>query len=138
NTAPPHSKTLAAADLPRRVRAALEHLNGLAADTLGRQLEAMLSDFEQQLFKLAEQARNPALQAGYFETLRRVRLHRSDLAPHFMAGIESALAAIRDPDRSADDSAAEPDFDELRLVDDSEVSEESVLQGIALKHESRA
>ncbi len=136
--APAHSKTLASADLPRRVRAALERLNGLASDALGRQLEAMLSDFEQQLFKLAEQARNPALQADYFETLRRVRLHRSDLAPHFMAGLESGLAAIRDADATGDDPASELDFDELRLVEDAEVSEESVLKRIAARHESRA
>ncbi len=138
NHAPPHSRTLAGADLPRRVRAALERLNDLASDTLGRQLEAMLSDFEQQLFKLAEQARNPGLQAGYFETLRRVRLHRSDLAPHFMAGLESALAAIREPEADEEAAASELGFDELRLVDDSEVSEDGVLHGIATKHESRA
>lgn len=139
-TAPPsHSKSLASADLPRRVRAALERLFALGSDTLSRQLDLMLSDFEQQLFKLAEQARNPALQAGYFETLRRVRLHRSDVVPHFLGGLEEALAGIRDPAASPEDgTGGSLDFDELRLVDDSEVSEEGVLRNIALRHESRA
>lgn len=138
NTIPHPHRNLATADLPRRVRAALERLFALTSDSLGRQLENMLSDFEQQLFKLAEQARNPALQAGYFETLRKVRLHRGDLAPRFMGGLEAALASIREPSAEAVDTPEQVDLNELRLVDDAEVSEDGVLNNIASRHESRA
>lgn len=139
NTIPHPHRNLASAELPRRVRAALERLYALASDSFGRQLESMLTEFEQQLFKLADQARNPALQAGYFETLRKVRLHRAQLAPRFMAGLETALATIREPAaEDATEASDHGDFDDLRLVDDAEVSEATVLAGIASRHESRA
>ncbi|MCF7223836.1 DUF1631 family protein [Marilutibacter chinensis] len=138
NTIPLRNRNLASADLPRRVRAALERLYALASDNFGRQLESMLSDFEQQLFRLAEQARNPALQSGYFETLRKVRLHRAALTPRFMAGLETGLAAIREPATGPSGVEEPVVHDELRLVDDAEVSEASVLTSIASRHESRA
>ena len=47
------STSLASAALPRRVREVLEDLYALLADELARQLERMLVDYEQQLFRLA-------------------------------------------------------------------------------------
>ena len=54
----PHApQTLATAILPRRPRRVLEHVLNTASDELERLLTAMLIDFEQQLFRLADHAR---------------------------------------------------------------------------------
>jgi len=130
--------TLASAVLPRRVRRVLEHLYALASDELARSLERMLAEFEQQLFRMADHARNPGLQAMHFETLRTVRQNRADLIPYFLGGLEAALATIRDPARRAAAAPAAVQFADLRLVDDHELSEDSVLRGIATRHEARS
>ncbi|UJB18205.1 MULTISPECIES: DUF1631 family protein [Lysobacter] len=136
--------TLATAALPRRVRRLLEQLYALVSDETAPQLERMLAEFEQQLFRQADQARNPGLQSGYLETLRLVRLRRSDLIPRYLLALESSLTRLRDPGRDAAGGVsrlaanAAPVFRELRLVDDSEVDESTVLRSIASRHESRA
>ncbi|MGO1071992.1 DUF1631 family protein [Lysobacter sp. CA199] len=143
--------TLATAALPRRVRRLLEQLYALVSDEMAPQLERMLAEFEQQLFRQADQARNPGLQSGYLETLRLVRLRRSDLIPRYLLGLEEALTRLRGTGTGAAGAkgsgaagiahpvaGAAPAFRELRLVDDSEVDETTVLRGIASRHESRA
>ena len=78
----------------------------------------MLGEFEQQLFKHADQARNPAQQAQHLETLRTARLNRADLVPHFLALLEGALTTVRDPaPRAGQPPAALPTFRDLRLVE---------------------
>ncbi|MDQ3618153.1 MAG: DUF1631 domain-containing protein [Pseudomonadota bacterium] len=133
------SATLESAALPRRVHSALEHLYALVSEELERQLERMLSDFEQQLLRLAEQSRNNSLQAHYFENVRCIRQNRADLVPRYLNDLEAALTRIRDPlpMRPGAHELA-PNFEELRLLDDSEVSEQGVLHSIALRHDSRA
>src|SRR3546814_1349637 len=54
--------TLAAAAFPRRVRRLLEGILEYASDEMERILGATLNDAEQQLFKLAEQARSNEVQ----------------------------------------------------------------------------
>ena len=133
--------TLASANLPRRVRRVLEHLLSMASDEMARLLGQMLNDFEQQLFRLADHARNPGLQSGYMDTLRILRLNRADLVPRYLMGLEAALAAVREaPTRGiAPTSAAGPvPFRNLSLVDDAAMDEEAVLRGIAMRHEARA
>lgn len=133
--------TLASANLPRRVRRVLEHLLSMASDEMARLLGQMLNDFEQQLFRLADHARNPGLQSGYMDTLRILRLNRADLVPRYLMGLEATLAGVRDP--SGRSAAATPasgpvPFRNLSLVDDAAMDEEAVLRGIAMRHESRA
>ena len=131
--------TLATANLPRRVRRVLDHLLSLVSDEMARHLGNMLNDFEQQLFRLADHARNPGLQAGYMETLRTMRLNRADLVPRYLIGLEASLASIRDGSaRSAATEATPPPFRHLSLVDDDSMDEESLLRDIAMRHESRA
>ena len=133
-------KTLATTTLPRRVRRVLEHLLNAASEELERHLSTTLSDLEQRLFRLSEQARNPALQAGYMQTLRTLRTNRSDLVPRFMAGLEASLASIDRPAQAvaADENAAPSSFPHLSLVDETDMDEEMVLRGIAARQESRA
>lgn len=132
--------TLASARLPRRVRRALEQVYTLAADDMARGLERMLAEFEQQLFRQADQAVLPAQQQGYFDTLRLVRQNRADLIPRFLSGLEAALAEIRAPesDEVTEAPEARAHFGELRLVDNHEIEEGSALRAIAARHEARA
>ncbi|QNP39751.1 DUF1631 family protein [Lysobacter solisilvae (ex Woo and Kim 2020)] len=129
--------TLASATLPRRVRRALEQVYNLAADEMARALERMLAEFEQQQFRLADQAANPGQQQAYFDTLRLVRQNRADLIPEFLSGLEAALAGIREPVPQQGKPAAPMHFGSLRLVEDHELDEEAVLRSIASRHESR-
>ena len=77
--APP--ATLASANLPRRVRRVMDHLLSLVSDEMARHLSQMLNELEQQLFRLADHARNPGIQAGHMETLRTLRLNPSGTSP---------------------------------------------------------
>src|SRR5688572_14794217 len=133
--------TLASANLPRRVRRVLEHLLTLVSDEMARHLSQMLNELEQQLFRLADHARNPGIQAQHMETLRTLRLNRSDLVPRYLIGLEAALAGIRDPrtpSRLGVTGVAQASFRNLSLVDDDSMDEDSVLRDVALRHESRA
>lgn len=124
--------------LPRRVHRALEHLYALVSEELERQLERMLTELEQQLFRQAEQARSSNLQAEHFEALRNLRQHRDELVPRYMSALESALNRLREPAQPGDDAATPLPFSQMRLLDDSEISEDSLLRSIGLRHESRA
>ena len=131
--------TLASAALPQRVRRVLEHLYALVSDEMSRQLEAMLGEFEQQLFKHADLARNPAQQASHLETLRTTRLNRADLVPRYLALVESELTTIRDPvGAPLESSGSAPAFRDLKLVEHGEVDESLLLRTIAARQESRA
>ena len=90
-------RTLASAGLPRRVRKTLEHALSLVSVELDNNLGAMLQEFEQELFRLADLARNPGAESGYMQTLRTLRMNRADLIPRFMQEVEAGLAAIRSP-----------------------------------------
>ncbi|MFC7301316.1 DUF1631 domain-containing protein [Cognatiluteimonas weifangensis] len=141
-TDPSAPQTLATATLPRRVRRVLEHLLNTASDELERHLTAMLAEFEQQLFRLADHARNPGVESTHLQTLRTLRLNRSDLVPRFMVGLEASLAALgRGPAQVAGTAGADTaagTFHHLRLVDDAELDEDAVLRDIAVRQESRA
>jgi hypothetical protein len=129
--------TLASAQLPRRVRRALEQVYNLVSDEMARALERMLAEFEQQQFRHADQAPNPGLQQAHFDTLRLLRQNRADLIPEFLGGLEAALAGIRDPAPTADTATRRLTFNDLRLIEDHELDEGSVLRAIASRHESR-
>lgn len=129
--------TLASAQLPRRVRRALEQVYNLVADEMARALERMLAEFEQQQFRHADQAANPGVQQSHFDTLRLLRQNRADLIPEYLGGLEAALAGIRDPSPVADTTTRRLTFNDLRLIEDHELDEGSVLRAIASRHESR-
>ncbi|HWI23847.1 MAG TPA: DUF1631 domain-containing protein, partial [Lysobacter sp.] len=124
------------------MRRVLEHLLALLSDEMARHLGQMLNELEQQLFRLADHARNPGIQSGHMETLRTVRLNRADLVPRYLMGLEAALAGVRDPRAPLaaqhTGSARHVPFQNLSLVDDESMDEDSVLRDIALRYESRA
>jgi hypothetical protein len=115
----------------------MEQVYNLVADEMARALEKMLAEFEQQQFRQADQAANPGLQQAYFDTLRLVRQNRADLIPEFLSGLEASLAGIRNPTPLAGERVRHVSFSDLRLVEDHEIDEGSVLRAIASRHESR-
>lgn len=137
STASPR-ETSAAEALPPRVRQLLAQVLRLLTPEINRELERLLVTLEQDVYGQAELARNPALQSGYMDTLRKLRLHRDQFAPAFLKGLEVALMGIRESASHHDEAPEAPSYDSLRLVDHNEISEDSVLSAIALRHESRA
>ena len=133
-------RSLATAVLPQRVRATLEELYALVADEMAPQLERMLVDYEQQLFRLADRARNQSMQGMHFEALRALRQNRADLVPLFLIALEGSLSRLREAATPAAAAAevAPMVFRDMRLIDHAEASEDTVLRTMAMRQESRA
>lgn len=131
--------TLASRPFPPRVRRLLEGILEYATDELERGLSATLNEVEQQLFKLAEQARSNEVQQACFESLRAVKRSRSDFTPRYMIGLEAALAGIKDDQGTAAARASQTSpTGELGLVEEREMEENAVLYSIASRAEVRA
>ncbi|HET9834781.1 MAG TPA: DUF1631 family protein [Rhodanobacteraceae bacterium] len=120
------------ADLAPRVRTLLEEQLAECGARVEPMLRAGLTEFEQQLFKLAEQSRNNAEQQTAFESLREVKRNRADAAPQLLLSLERRLAALGM--RSVDAPRAR--FD-LALVDHDEFDEAVALDDIATRTELR-
>lgn len=133
-------RSLATADLPRRVRTTLDTALALVSVELDPYLTALLDEYEQQLFRLAERARHPGSESAYVQALRSFRANRSDLVPQFMLELEAGLAALRSAPAAG--SAQEPVLPGpdhvLGLVDDSMLDEDTLLREIASRQEGRA
>lgn len=119
-------------DLPARVRTLLEEQLAECGARLEPTLRASLTELEQQLFKLAEQARNNAEQQTAFESLREVKRNRADAAPRLLLTLERRLATLGV--RST--TAPRANFD-LSLVDHDEFDEAVTLEDIATRAELR-
>ena len=138
---PGSPRTLAAAQLPRRVRRILERALGLFSEDVERHLVTAIGEYEEELFRFAE--RGTATSGGridYLQTLRAVRMSRHDLVPRFMQLIEAGVASIRRPPVAAPTvvPAAPVNFRNLSLVDQSVMDEGTVLHEIAARQESRS
>lgn len=137
---PPHASapTLASRPLPDRVRGLLGGILEYASDEIERTLVGMLNEFEQQLFKYAEQARSNIVQTRWLEAQRLVKRTRPDLVPRFLISLEAELASVRDP---AGPKALIGGFrfnrDELALVDNLEMDEATVLTEVSGRIEVR-
>ncbi|TKS53319.1 DUF1631 domain-containing protein [Luteimonas yindakuii] len=137
---PATPSSLASAGLPPRVRKVLDRSLHLVSEELDHGLTRMLDEFERELFRLADLARNPGAESGYMQTLRSFRLNRSDLVPRFMVGIERALAAIRRPAPAHAETSArgEVSFRNLSLVETAVMDEGTVLREVGSRQEGRA
>ena len=131
---------LAAADLPRRVRQALDAALRLVSAELDPYLALLLDEYEQELFRLGERARHPGSESAYVQSLRTFRAGRSDLVPQFMLELEAGLAGIRaaPAPEPAHAPAAPVAGRVLSLVDDSMIDEDTLLREIATRQEGRA
>ncbi|MGX5731017.1 DUF1631 domain-containing protein [Pseudoxanthomonas beigongshangi] len=129
--------SLASASLPPRVRKLLRGFFEHIASDVIQSLNAMLPEYEQALFKQAEQARSDNRQAEFFNNLRAFQRNRGEFVPHFMFALEAELAAVRTP-RTHAPAATGIEFRTLTLVEDAAMDEEIVLSDIARRHEARA
>ena len=140
-TRPPTSAaaptTIASSALPPRVRRVLQGLYDHIATDFVASLNGMLVEFEQQLFKQAEQARNNNAQAQIFVDLRSLQKNRVELVPQYMFALESELAAIRSARPAGEQPQARLDYQTLTLVEDAAMDQEIVLREVARRHEQR-
>jgi len=124
--------------LPDRVRVLLGGILEYSSDEIERTLVAMLNEFEQQLFKYAEQARSNMVQIRWLEAQRLVKRTRPDLVPRFLIALEAELACIKDPPGA---KPAATNFrntrGELSLVDNLDMDEATVLAEISSRAEVR-
>lgn len=123
-------------DFPPRVRTLVEGVLALAGGQLERSISLSLTECEQQLFKLAEKARNSNEQHDVFESLREIKRARADVAPRYLLHVESSLAQLGEERRSAAADAL-PRFTELALVETRDLEENITLQEISAKAEIR-
>ncbi len=136
---PPPPRSLAAAGLPPRVRRTLERALSFVSNELDGGLSSLVSEFEQELFRLADHARNPGLESGYMATLRAFRANRADLVPRFLLALEGSIAAIRTPSPPPPPTPLDTaSFGPLSLVEDTVMDEGTVLREIASRQEGRA
>ncbi|MEO8672213.1 MAG: DUF1631 domain-containing protein [Tahibacter sp.] len=122
--------------LPPRTRSLLEGILGLTGGLLERTISLALTEYEQQLFKLAEKSRNSNDQQNVFESLREVKRGRADVAPRFMIYLESSLARL-DEGHKPEVPATPRRFQDLALVETRDLEENIALQEIATKAEIR-
>jgi hypothetical protein len=136
-------RNLVSAGLPRRVRRTLERALSLFAGELEPLLVGAISEFEEELFRMAERYGAYGGTADHMQTLRVVRLNRHDFVPRFMQLLESGLAGLRvsnaqAPVSMAPSGGARLTFQNLTLVDQGVMDEGAVLHEIASRQESRA
>ncbi|GAA4859773.1 DUF1631 domain-containing protein [Luteimonas vadosa] len=106
---------------------------------LDHSLRVLLDEFERELFRLADTARNPGNESAYMQTLRTFRMHRADLVPHLMVELEASVAAIRHKVAPAQQSESQVQgFQTLSLVEDVTLDEDVVLRDVAVRQEARS
>lgn len=129
--------SLAQRAFPRRVRAVLEGVLDYVSDQLDRGLVTTMNELEQQLFKMADQARSSEVQKHCLEALREIKRGRADLTPRFLLALEAALATIKDPPKR-DPAPERPITSQtMSLVEDVVMDENTTLHEIASRAEIR-
>lgn len=138
STADSGHATLSTRAFPRRVRTLLEGIFELITVEMDRGLTATLDGLEQQLFKLAEQARSNEMQLRCLEALGSVKRGRFDLMPRFIAAVESSLAIVRDTQKADPKSTDSITFNDLALVAETDMDETTLLHEISARAEMKA
>lgn len=129
--------SLRKASLPPRPRGVLEAILAKAGPILEEGLVNSLNDFDQQLFRLAEQARSNDAQQRCFEALRELRRGRTDVGPRFLLAFEARLAKIRDADARSQRASVADGKSAMSLIDEAEFEQSLALQDIASKADIR-
>ena len=120
------------ANLPARVRSLLEEQLAECGSRIEPQLRASLTELEQELFKIAEQARNDAEQQAAFESLREVKRTRADAAPRLLLMLEGRLARL-----GLSQARVVETREDMALVDHDELEEAITLDDLAARAEMR-
>jgi hypothetical protein len=135
---PVSKDTLASAALPPRVHRILDALLSDITVSLSARVDALLTDLEQQLFRLAERAHSNDVQSEHLANLHGLRQHRADFLPLFMARLEGDIARIRTRQRVGEpQDTPQIEFNALTLVAEETVDRDIVLLDIVRRHEHR-
>lgn len=127
--APGRRLTLADSRFGPRPREILGAINKLAAAEFGALVEQSLADFDQVLFRAADQARNNQEQTGYLESIRLVKTSGTKPVQRYLAAIESDLAELEfKPAAKADGGGWDG---ALKLVDEKLFEENLALRDLA-------
>lgn len=129
--------SLAQRAFPRRVRGLLEGVLDYVSDQLDRGLVTTMNELEQQLFKMADQARSSEVQKHCLEALREIKRGRADVTPRFLLALEAALATIKDPPRRPSEPEQPITSQTMSLVEDVVMDETTTLNEIASRAEIR-
>jgi hypothetical protein len=119
------------ARLPRRALEAIEEINAALADDLRELALHALKEFDQSLFRNAEQARNNTEQARFFESIRLVRKAEAAIIDRLLARTESDLASAPWTRAPLPAEHAEALAGGLSLVEEHVLDEELALQEMA-------
>ncbi len=132
-----HVRIASRDDLPARLRGVLDELAKALTAHFEPALHQALLDFEQELFKSAEQARTNPEQEICYASMREVKRHRGDAGPRLAAALEAVLAQFdRDP---TPDSLPDPDSTKsLELVHEQTLNLDLALRDIASRAEVHA
>mgnify|MGYP001548639594 FL=1 len=103
---------------PARTQRLLETSYALCVEALHEPLQRCLSEFERQLFVLAEQARRSSEQQECFASRQRVLQDRSTFEQRFMEQLRVAINEVdSDADKPATDAADVKPWQSLELLD---------------------
>ncbi len=127
---------ISSARWPARAQRLLEASYTLCVEGLREPLRRCLSEFEKQLFALAERAHHAGEQQDCFASRQRVLQGRSTFAQRFMERLGSALNRIDDANAAPAAADAKP-WQALELVDPGEQEVSMTLEQLGARGEVR-
>ena len=131
------AKTLAEANLPRRVRQVLDHVMQEIRGDMGRQLQTVLLETEVALTRHNSPVADPKVEAAKFVSLNNLRIGQQRFTKRFLADIEAGLAGLHAQRRNRRLEEQQESAQGLTLLDDEAMSEQAILNNIASRIESR-
>ena len=131
------ARTLALAELPRRVRLVLEHVLQEIRSDMGRQLQTVLLETELALSRQGSPVNDPKVEAAKFVSLNNLRVGQQRFTHRFLADIEAGLAGLHEQRRNRRLEEQQETGQGLTLLDDEAMSDQAMLNNIASRIESR-
>ncbi|MEO7326290.1 MAG: DUF1631 family protein [Dokdonella sp.] len=124
-------------DMPEHSRDILQGLLLLCGSGLEIRIAEALSEFEKQLFRLADKAPNEQ-QNGYFDSIHELKRRRAEVMPRFLRSVENSLAHLgEDVTQASLALNLQPMSPALLLTESTELDESLVLSDMAIKVELR-
>ncbi|WEN16061.1 DUF1631 family protein [Rhodanobacter sp. AS-Z3] len=129
---------LAGARWPVRAQRLLETSYSLCEEGLQEPLRRCMGDLEQQLFALAERAKNAAVQQDCFASRQRVLQGRAAFSQRFVEQLGKAFEQIGEGNAAADSLASDGNpWQSLELVDPGEQEVSMTLEQLGARGEVR-